>query len=98
MSELQEDDKRRKPNFSTLEVTVLLQEYKANKHILQGSFTNTITNKVRNQCWNKIADQVNEVGETQRTGLDVKKKFQDFRIVVKKKRSAEIKHQKGTGN
>ena len=102
MSETQnveEESRGRKPNFSNKETGILLREYQKGGHVLQVSSTGrVIPKRMGTTFWRMVAEEVNKVSETTRSHLDVKKKFQDFRIAVRKKRSGEIKATKVTGS
>ena len=59
--------KVRKSNFSSMEVTVLMEKVEENLDVIQSKFTNTITNQKKTKIWAGICDAVNSVGNERRT-------------------------------
>ncbi|KAK0146283.1 t-SNARE domain-containing protein 1 [Merluccius polli] len=78
-------EKGRKINFSECEVEVLISEVEARNNILFGSLSSGISTKTKKLAWEKVAKSVNEVGAENRTVADIKKKWSDIKVDVKKK-------------
>lgn len=77
--------KRRRPNFDEAEIIALFKAVKANRSILAGKFDRLVTNKTKNIAWESVARHVNLVSNVHRDSAEVRKKFSDYRAIVKKK-------------
>ena len=44
---------KRQPNWTTTEITVLVQDVASNIRTMKGKFTLSLTNEVKNRCWAK---------------------------------------------
>jgi hypothetical protein len=91
-------DKARKKNFSECEVEVLISEVEARNKILFGSLSSGISTKTKKLAWESVAKSVNEVGAESRTVADIKKKWSDIKVDVKKKVSAHRRSVGQTGS
>ena len=83
----------RKANFSSLETSVLLEEYAAEKDLLQCSFSTEVTNKKKRAAWEVIQNRVNACGVAYRTVEELKEKWGGLKRGVKDR----IRDQKVTG-
>ena len=59
MKELEVKERKRKPNFSPLEISVITESVKKNIDVIQSKLTNNITNKKKSQVWEEITKEVN---------------------------------------
>ncbi|KAK0151538.1 t-SNARE domain-containing protein 1 [Merluccius polli] len=89
-------EKGRKKNFTDCEVEVLISEVEARNNILFGSLSSGIW--LGKLAWEKVAKSVNEVGAENRTVADIKKKWSDIKVDVKKKVSAHRRSVGQTGS
>ncbi len=80
----EEEQRKRKNKFDSLELEVLVAE--ANKHISDLQQRNLNITK-RNLIWSDICAKVNAVGKTKRTVDEVKRRWQDLRRRTKEKLS-----------
>ncbi|XP_030056112.1 myb/SANT-like DNA-binding domain-containing protein 4 [Microcaecilia unicolor] len=79
--------RKRKSNFSVQETQTLLKEIKKRKDVLFSKQLNTTINEMKRKAWEEIAECVNSVGEgEQRTGTEVKRRYLDWRALMKRKR------------
>ena len=69
------EKRKRKPNFTTRELTIITENVEANKGILQSKFTNNVTNKTKTETWKAITEKVNAFGVVSRTIYEVKRKW-----------------------
>ena len=76
---------KRSPNFSLVEVEVLVGEIDMHKHIIFAKQNNIITNSKKKIVWESIKENVNSVDNNTRTAEDVKKKWQMLASSVKAK-------------
>ncbi|XP_078513153.1 myb/SANT-like DNA-binding domain-containing protein 4 [Lissotriton helveticus] len=78
--------KKRKSNFSVQETQTLLKEIRNRKEVLFSKQLNSRINELKRRAWDEIAECVNAIGEgEQRTGLEVKRRYLDWRSVMKRK-------------
>ncbi|NXN97598.1 MSD4 protein, partial [Rhinopomastus cyanomelas] len=85
--------RKRKSNFSVQETQTLLKEIRKRRDVLFSKQLNTTINEMKRKAWEEIAECVNAVGEgEQRTGTEVKRRYLDWRALMKRKRlNANIK-------
>ena len=57
-----EDKRIRKNNFSADELICLRENYTKQREMLQSKFTNSLTNKMKNDAWKEITSSVNALG------------------------------------
>lgn len=88
---------KKKPNFTTTEVNVLVEELQARKMVLFGTHGMGITNKRKTAEWLKVTSSVNAVSAVGRTVSELKKKWSDTKIEVKKKLALHRKSLEETG-
>ncbi|KAM4701224.1 myb/SANT-like DNA-binding domain-containing protein 4 isoform 2-T2 [Discoglossus pictus] len=78
--------RKRKSNFSVQETQTLLKEIKKRRDIIFSKQLNTTINEMKRKAWEEIAECVNALGEgEQRTGTEVKRRYLDWRALVKRK-------------
>ncbi|XP_062575788.1 myb/SANT-like DNA-binding domain-containing protein 4 [Saccostrea cucullata] len=87
----------RKPNFSSLEIETLIEEFQNHKEVLNSSFNNTSTNASKQRAWASVASKVSSVSGVTRTADDVKKKWRNVSSDSKKKLSHARKEATKTG-
>ena len=90
-------ERKRKPNFSMNEMSVITDSVRKNLDIIQSKLTNNITNKKKNQIWEEITKDVNAVGKANRTVQEVKDKWKNLHSTAKKEFSTFRKESKKTG-
>lgn len=87
----------RKRNFSDCEVEALISEVEAKRTILFGSLSSGISAKTKRIAWENIAKSVNDVGSENRSTADVKKKWSDIKVDVKRRVAAHHTSSQKTG-
>lgn len=85
LSEVGYRKKLRKTNFTTLEMLVLIREAEKRKEILQLPNSKNYTVEDRLNAWGHVTARVNKVGGGKRLIGEVRKKYVDFKSLVKKK-------------
>ena len=90
-------ERKRKPNFSMNEMSVITDSVRKNLDIIQSKLTNNITNKKKNQIWEEITKDVNAAGKANRTVQEVKDKWKNLHSTAKKEFSTFRKESKKTG-
>ena len=70
--------RKRKPNFSMNEISVITENVKNHLAVIQSKLTNNITNRKKNEVWQEITDAVNAVGTAGRTVVEVKDKWKNI--------------------
>ena len=73
--------------FKAEEINILLEEVEANKGILFDRFKGAHTNKQKTKKWGEIAERMTALTGITRSDVDVRKKWQDFVSLTKKKAS-----------
>ncbi|XP_067051452.1 nuclear apoptosis-inducing factor 1-like [Acropora muricata] len=91
------EKRKRKPNLTTRELTIITENVEANKGILQSKFTDNVTNKSKNETWKAITEKVNAVGVASRTTYEVKQKWKGLFSTAKREFSQQKKAQRKTG-
>ena len=59
-------ERKRKPNFSVYEISVITESVPKNLEIIQSKLTNSVTNKKKKPMWKEITKE-NAVGQANRT-------------------------------
>ncbi|MEE6472867.1 hypothetical protein FKM82_009749 [Ascaphus truei] len=78
--------RKRKSNFSVQETQTLLKEIKKRRDVIFSKQLNTTINEMKRKAWEEIAECVNALGEgEQRTGTEVKRRYLDWRALIKRK-------------
>lgn len=67
--------RKRKPNFSAQEIAIITQKFEENQVVLKSKFTNTNTNKMKQNVWEEMTVAVNAVGTAHRSVSEVKEKW-----------------------
>ena len=88
------EKRKRKPNFTTRELTIITENVEANEGILQSNFTDNVANKTKTETWKAIAEKVNAVGVASRTSYEVEQKWKGLFSTAKKEFSQQ-KRRKG---
>ena len=91
------EKRKRKPNFTTTELTIITENAEANKDILQSKFSDNVTNKTKTETWKAITEKVNAVSVASRTIYEVKQKWKGLFSIAKKEFSQQKKAQRKTG-
>ena len=88
MAEVQ--SKKRRPNFNDEELHAMIAAVQQRKTILLAKFDNNVTAKTKNSAWEAVRE-VNLVSRVHHDFAEVKKKFSNFRGIVKIKAANEKK-------
>ncbi|CAH3173331.1 unnamed protein product [Porites lobata] len=97
MEESEVKERKRKPNFSPLEVSIITESVKKHIDVIQSKLTNNITNKKKSQVWEEITKEVNAVGRANRSVQEIKDKWKNLHSTAKKEFSNYKKEYKKTG-
>ncbi|XP_042221778.1 nuclear apoptosis-inducing factor 1-like isoform X1 [Homarus americanus] len=90
--------KKRRPNFSEAEVYALVTEVAKRKEMILGKLDSTrCTLQLKNHAWGEVLNAVNAVGRVTRNVTEIRRKFSDLRVSVKKKAAQDKKYAGGTG-
>ncbi|KAH3730885.1 hypothetical protein DPMN_056884 [Dreissena polymorpha] len=73
--------RKRGPNYTASELSVLEEEFAENRPLLESNFYDKVTQAKLKLCWQQIADKLNSVGNHFRSGIEIKEKW---RQMVKK--------------
>lgn len=87
----------KKRNFTECELETLLNEVEARKSVLFGFLSTGISAKSKRVEWDKVCLAVNAVGSQQRTAADLKKKWSDLKVEVKRRTAAHRQSVATTG-
>ncbi|KAL9988924.1 hypothetical protein ACROYT_G003419 [Oculina patagonica] len=90
-------ERKRKPNFSVDEISVITESVQKNLETIQSKFTNTVTNKRKNEIWQQITKEVNALGYANREVREVKDKWKNLHSTAKKEFSEFKRESKKTG-
>ncbi|XP_052464014.1 nuclear apoptosis-inducing factor 1-like [Carassius gibelio] len=88
----------KKRKFTESELEVLLSEVETRKHILFGTLSSGINNKRKKYEWESLAEAVNAVGSESRTVNELKKKWSDIKVDVKRRTAAHRQSVGRTGS
>ena len=89
--------KTRRPNFSDAESLALIEAVTARRDVLLSKLDNEITARAKAAAWEEVKEEVNTVSRVGRDTDEVKRKYKDLRVTVKKKASLDAQHMEGTG-
>ena len=89
--------RRRHQNFTDEEIFAIVRGVSLRKGIVLRKIESGQTKRSKQKAWDVITAGVNSVGPVVRTATEVRKKYVDFRSVVKKKMSAIDNKVKETG-
>ncbi|XP_042203520.1 uncharacterized protein LOC121853447 isoform X3 [Homarus americanus] len=88
--------KRRRPNFCEEEVHAMLREIAKRKKMILGKLDSRNTVTLKNHAWEEVLKAVNAVARIPRSVAEVRRKFSDLRVSVKKKAAQDKKYPGGT--
>ncbi|XP_061179602.1 uncharacterized protein LOC133188240 [Saccostrea echinata] len=79
--------RKRSPNFSQIEIEILLDEVEKNRAILFSKFSNVSTSSSKKRAWEAICEKINKANNIDhcRTVEEVKKKWSSYMSETKKK-------------
>lgn len=93
---------KKKKNFTEDELEALLAEVETRKNILFGTLSSGITSKRKRNEWESVCQAVNAMGSETRTQAEIKKKWSDIKLDVKRRMAAHrqsvVKTGGGTGD
>ena len=78
-------------------MAVLLSEVEAHKNGLFGTLSYDISNKRKRSGWERVSEAFNAVGSEKRTQAEVKKKWSDIKVDVKRRLAAHRRSVAKTG-
>uniref|UniRef100_A0A8C5CRZ1 Myb/SANT-like DNA-binding domain-containing protein n=1 Tax=Gadus morhua TaxID=8049 RepID=A0A8C5CRZ1_GADMO len=87
----------KKRNFTESELEILLHEVEMRKHMLFGTLSTGMNAKQKRSEWERVCEAVNAVGSQQRTHSEIKKKWSDLKVEVKRRVSAHRRSVTATG-
>ncbi|XP_017288266.1 nuclear apoptosis-inducing factor 1-like [Kryptolebias marmoratus] len=87
----------KKRNFTDCELETLLSEVEARKKLLFGTLSSGVTAKCKRSEWDSVCEAVNAVGSEQRTPAELKKKWSDIKVDVKRRTAAHRQSVTKTG-
>ena len=91
-------NKTRARNFTEDETVVVMEEGKKSRRLLKGRFGPSVTNDLKEERWQQIADNVNQLnGKNDRTWESVRKKFHDVMSSARCKGRTQVREMKETG-
>ena len=71
--------RKRSHSWTTQEVAILKEQCKKSSHVINASFSSTVTLNTKNVVWKSIAAEVNSVRGCSRRVDEVKKKWYNIR-------------------
>ncbi|XP_078309407.1 nuclear apoptosis-inducing factor 1-like [Crassostrea virginica] len=89
--------KKRKPNWSERELTVLAEATTPRMKFLKAKFSPSLTSERKQEFWKEIADEVNSTTLVSRTVDEIKKKWADIQSLTKKKEGERRRSMSKTG-
>ncbi|XP_071160778.1 myb/SANT-like DNA-binding domain-containing protein 4 [Mytilus edulis] len=90
--------KKRSPNFSEIEIQIMLAEVEKNKGILFSKLSNVATNNIKKKTWDGICTKMNSSNtHHQRTVEEIRKKWTTYMSNTKKKVSHNRREARKTG-
>ena len=93
-----EAKRARKPNFSAAECALILQLAEENINIIRDKFSTTVSNKKKNETWQRICDRVNALGVAKRTPSELREKWRGMKGEARKDLGKDkIPHKKTGG-
>ncbi|KAE8284740.1 Nuclear apoptosis-inducing factor 1 [Larimichthys crocea] len=87
----------KKRNFTESELEVLINEVETRREILFGTLSTGVNTKRKRREWEHVCEAVNAVGSEQRTESELKKKWSDLKMEVKRRVSAHRRSMTATG-
>lgn len=79
---------------------VMVTKVASRRYVIFSAFSETITRRVKDAAWAEVTAAVNHVGSHHRNDQDSRKKFRDYRSVLKNrlaKHQANVKKKRKTG-
>ncbi|XP_046563049.1 myb/SANT-like DNA-binding domain-containing protein 4 isoform X2 [Haliotis rubra] len=89
--------KVRKSNYSAQEIEILTEDIGKHNSVLSAAFSSSITHKIKNGIWEKIADRVNAASSAHRSGADLRKKWNELKCQTRKKAMSQKRELVKTG-
>ncbi|XP_071115699.1 nuclear apoptosis-inducing factor 1-like [Haliotis cracherodii] len=89
--------KKRKRNFTSADIDIIVSGVESNFETLNSAFTNTVTNNTKKKIWKDITTKLNATGDITRNEDEVRKKWTDMKGCVKKAESARRLNARRTG-
>ena len=87
----------KKKNFTETEMEVLLSEVETRKNVLFVTLSSDISRKRKRSGWESVCEAVNAVGSENRTQAEVKKRWSDIKVDVKRRLAAHRRSVAKTG-
>ena len=78
----------KKKNFTETELEEVLSKVEARKNVLFGTLSSGIRSQRKKTGWESVCQAVNAVGSENRTQAEVKKKWSDIKVNVKRRLAA----------
>ena len=75
--------RRRKPKFSATEMSILTEKVMENIEVLHAKLSNSTTNRMKSDIWEKITEAVNAIGRTSRSTQEVRDKWKNLQSMAK---------------
>ncbi|XP_076050445.1 uncharacterized protein LOC143031002 [Oratosquilla oratoria] len=88
--------KKRRPYFTTAENFALVEGVKARLPVVEGKLSPQVTYRAKQKAWEEITEDVNVVGRVVRKVDDVRRRWKDLKLYVKKKMTQERQQSQGT--
>ena len=89
--------KQRKANFTKEEDSILLEEYKIKKGILDAKLSSKVTSADKGNVWLEIRDKINASSSCKRTAEEIKQRLNNLKKTVKAKVSEQRRSVHKTG-
>ena len=97
VKEIEVKERKRKPNFSPLEISVVTESVIKHIDVIQSKLTNNITTPQKSQVWEEITKEGNAVGRANRSVQEIKDKWKNLHSTAIKEFSNYKKEYKKTG-
>ncbi|KAK0152986.1 t-SNARE domain-containing protein 1 [Merluccius polli] len=78
-------NKGKKRNVTESELEIVVNDVEPRREILFGTLSAGINMKRKRNEWERVCEAVNAVGSEQRTHIQVKKKWSDLKVEVKRR-------------
>ena len=97
VKEIEVKERKRKTNFSPLEISVVTESVIKHIDVIQSKLTNNITTPQKSQVWEEITKEVNAVGRANHSVQEIKDKWKNLHSTAIKEFSNYKKEYKKTG-
>jgi hypothetical protein len=87
----------RNPNFSEMDIQVLLDEVEKNRSLIFSKLTNVVTNNKKARVWDAICERVNSVNATKHVWRKLEKSFPHTLVRRRKKIAQQRRESAKTG-